>query len=130
MPFSGSVCARWDDDGTHMVILEAIEYTDPDGRVWHVSAGFVTDGASIPCGLWGLIGSPFTGRYRVAAVFHDAAYQTLGIAKSHADSMLYEAMLELGCPRLTADFIYEGVRIGGASSYAEDQSVAAKAATA
>lgn len=128
MAFSGPVRAEWLSDGVLMRILDALTYTDPDGRAWTVPAGFVTDGASIPPELWGLIGSPFTGKYRVAAVCHDAAYQTLGVAKSHADSMLYEAMIELGCPRLTADFIYEGVRIGGQSSYQADQKAAAAAA--
>lgn len=126
MPFSGPVRTQWRDDGVTMIILEELTYVDPDGRQWKVPAGFVTDGASIPQEFWSLIGSPFTGKYRVAAVFHDAAYSTLGMIKSHADNMLYEAMLELGCPRLHADVIYEGVRIGGQSAFEADQAAAAK----
>jgi hypothetical protein len=36
--------------------------------------GFITDGASIPRFFWRVIGGPF-GRYRTAAVPHDAAYR-------------------------------------------------------
>lgn len=125
MPFSGPVRAEWSDDGLHMVVINELAYTDPDARVWKVPAGFVTDGASIPAELWSLIGSPFTGKYRVAAVFHDAAYRTLGVARGDADNMLREASLELGCEHWRADAIYEGVRLGGLASYVEDQRTAA-----
>ncbi|MDP6546128.1 MAG: DUF1353 domain-containing protein [Phycisphaerae bacterium] len=37
-------------------------------------AGTTTDGASIPRFFWRLIGPPMTGRYRQAAVIHDAGY--------------------------------------------------------
>lgn len=127
MPFSGPVRAVWADDGRTMIVLDDLTYIDPDGRAWRVPAGFVTDGASIPQELWSLIGSPFTGRYRVAAVFHDAAYRTLGVARGDADNMLREASLELGCEHWRADAIYEGVRLGGAASYIEDQRAAAAA---
>jgi hypothetical protein len=125
MAFSGPVKTVWLDDGLHMQVIEAVSYVDPAGRVWRVPAGFVTDGASIPDELWSLVGSPFTGKYRVAAVFHDAAYATLGVAKDDADRMLRDAALELGCEHWRAEAIYEGVRVGGASSYAEDQRAAA-----
>jgi len=127
VPFSGPVRTQWVDDGRHMIVLDELTYTDPDGRAWKVPAGFVTDGASIPPEFWGLLGSPFTGLYRVAAVFHDAAYATLGVGKGAADNMLFEAMLELGCERWKADAIYEGVRLGGLASYVEDQRAAAAA---
>jgi hypothetical protein len=110
-----------------MTILSSITYTDPRGRVWGVPAGFVTDGASIPMELWGLVGSPFTGKYRVAAVFHDVAYQTLGVAKTDADQMLREASIELGCEAWRADAIYDGVRFGGLDAYTDDQRQAALA---
>lgn len=127
MPFNAPVRTQWCEDGLHMVVLDELTYTDPDGRVWKVPAGFVTDGASIPNEFWGIIGSPFTGKYRVAAVFHDAAYATLGSGKGACDNMLFEAMLELGCERWRADAIYEGVRLGGKSSYDDDQKAAAAA---
>lgn len=125
MPFAFPVRTQWLDDGFLMQVLDDLEYVDPDGRVWRVPAGFVTDGASIPTELWSLVGSPFTGKYRIAAVFHDAAYQTLGVARGDADNMLREAALELGCEHWRADAIYEGVRVGGLQAYVDDQKAAA-----
>lgn len=130
MPFSAPIRTEWLPDGVHMRLLDDATYTDPQGRVWTAPAGFVTDGASIPDELWSLIGSPFTGKYRVAAVFHDVAYATLGVRKEDADTMLRQAMLECGCEVWRADAIYEGVRVGGQSSYDEDQARASQAATA
>lgn len=130
MSFSGPVRAEWLADGTRMRVLERMTYVDPAGRIWTVPVGFVTDGASIPREFWSLIGSPFTGAYRVAAVFHDAAYNSLGAAKDDADRMLHAACIELGCPRLIADVIYEGVRFGGLDAYTQDQREAAAALNA
>lgn len=124
MPFAGALRTEFLADGRRMRVLEDVVYTDAAGRAWIVAAGFVTDGASIPDVLWGIVGSPFTGKYRVAAVFHDAAYQRLGVAKADADRMLREAALELGCEHWLAEAIYDGVRFGGLDAYAEDQRLA------
>lgn len=124
MPFEGVMRTQWCDDGIHHIVLEDYTFIDKAGDRHTVKAGTKTDVASIPRMFWTIIGSPCTGKYRNAAVLHDVAYATFGMNKSHADSMLYEAMLELGCDRLTADFIYEGVNIGGQSSFDEDQRIA------
>jgi hypothetical protein len=121
MSFSGEVEAEWLPDGVNMRLLSPISYTDRNGRVWSAPAGFVTDGASIPQEFWSLIGSPFTGKYRTAAVLHDAAYRTLGVTKDDADLMLRDASLELGCPHWIAEALYTGVRFGGVDAYAADQ---------
>lgn len=125
MPFEGVVRTQWCDDGIHHIVLEDFTFIDKAGVRWTVKSGFKTDVASIPRMFWTIIGPPCgPGKYRNAAILHDHAYATPGMNKSHADSMLYEAMLELGCDRLTADFIYEGVNIGGQSSFDEDQRIA------
>ena len=121
MPFSSPVRTEWLAGGRLMMVMERITYTDPAGRVWEVPTGFVTDGASIPQELWSLLGSPFTGDYRVAAVFHDAAYKDPGVTRDDADNMLHSACLELGCSDWLADVLYTGVRLGGEVSYVGDQ---------
>ena len=120
----------WLNDGRRMQVVEPVEFRDEAGRVWRVPLGFVTDGASIPRELWSIIGSPFTGPYRIAAVLHDAAYATLGVAKLDADRMLREAALAMGCSRWLADALYAGVRAGGLGAYVEDQRGAGIAAQA
>src|ERR1700674_3220752 len=48
-----------------------LTYVDPQGLPWYARKGLVFDGASIPQALWSIIGSPYTGLYRRAAVIHD-----------------------------------------------------------
>lgn len=120
-----AIHAEWTDDGETMTLLQEARFTDRSGRAWIAPKGFTTDGASIPRVLWPFIGSPFTGKYRKAAVFHDAAYRTLGVTKDEADRMFYEAMLESGCDEILASLILEGVKAGGFEPYAAAQRRAA-----
>jgi len=60
-----------------------------------VPKGFVTDGASIPRIAWTIIGSPFTGRYRNAAVIHDYLYTVQTCSRWQADRIFYQAMRAL-----------------------------------
>ncbi|MCH8031223.1 MAG: DUF1353 domain-containing protein, partial [Bacteroidetes bacterium] len=43
----------------------------PDDVRWTAPAGDIIDGASIPRGLWTIVGAPFDGLYRKASVIHD-----------------------------------------------------------
>lgn len=117
MPFSKPVHLEWCDDDETMKTLVALLYLDPRGRMWTVPAGFITDGASIPAILWSLIGSPFTGDYRLPAIFHDCAYCTAGVRRGEADRMFYDAMREAGVSGLKAALMYAAVRIGGGAPY-------------
>ena len=58
-------------DGRNVQIMEGATYTDPDGKVWTIYAGDLSDGATIPHELWSVVGGPFEGPYRIAALFHD-----------------------------------------------------------
>ncbi|WOB06485.1 DUF1353 domain-containing protein [Piscinibacter gummiphilus] len=104
-----------------MTALVEIVFTDSKGRRWVVPELFTTDGASIPRFLWSLIGSPFTGKYRLPAVAHDAAYQVVGQPKADADRMFHEAMLEQGVGRVKAWAMYSAVRLFGGDPYAQAQ---------
>lgn len=128
--FAGPVETLWMPDGVHMQIVASFTFTDRAGRVWPVPAGFITDGASIPQALWSIIGSPYTGKYRIAAIPHDVAYSTLGVAKLDADLMLREAALTCGCEPWLADALYAGVRAGGLAAYTDDQARSAQLAGA
>ena len=54
-----------------MRLLEDVSYVDPDDRRWTARKGYSTDGASIPRAFWTVVGGPFEGRYRDAALIHD-----------------------------------------------------------
>jgi hypothetical protein len=95
-----------------MKLLEEFWYEDPDGRRWSASVGEIIDGASIPAPLWSMVGSPYTGEYRRAAVVHDAACGNPAVVRKEADKMFYFACLAGGCSNRQAELMYAGVRIG------------------
>lgn len=98
-------------DGEHWRTLRHLEYhagSKESEEVYTVPEGFVTDGASIPRFLWGIIGHPL-GLYASAAVLHDYLYRTAIVDKARADSLLLEAMEVLGVGWLKRRTIYLGV---------------------
>lgn len=113
--FSGNPRTEWLsdlDDERDMRVIEPFWYLDPDGRRWDVAAGTIINGASIPRTLWSSVGSPYTGRYRRAALVHDAAVGREGVLRPEADTMFHFACLCGGCSVLQAKLLYAGVRLG------------------
>ena len=91
-----------------------------DNQTTEIPAGFITDCASVPRGLWNLF--PPTGSYAKAAVFHDWLYREGKISRKQADELFLDAMECLGVPWITRYSLYWGVRIWGwmAWSFYED----------
>lgn len=108
------------ETGRDWRILEDFIYevgAEGSGVYVNVGAGFVTDFASIPRGLWNLY-PPVGGRYDKAAVIHDCLYQTQAlmghpIDRGRADAIFREAMDVLGVGWWSRTVIYAGVRLGG-----------------
>jgi len=90
--YSGDPVTRWSPDGRNMILVTELRYIDPKGEVWVAPAGSVTDGASIPRYLWSIMGGPFEGQYRNAAVLHDVAYGEHNRPWQDCDRMFYYAM--------------------------------------
>ena len=91
-----------------------------DNQTTEIPAGFITDCASVPRGLWNLF--PPTGSYAKAAVFHDWLYREGKISRKQADELFLDAMECLGVSWITRYSLYWGVRVGGwmAWSFYED----------
>jgi hypothetical protein len=107
--FVGVVKAQWRPDGRTMTLLEDFSYVDPDGLVWNAPKGLVTDGASIPKLAWSLIGGPFEGQYRDAAVVHDAACDRKDRTWEAVHEMFYRAMLTSHVDLTKAKIMYAAV---------------------
>lgn len=116
--FIGDVVTKWlveeDEDnpqGRHrsMVVMEDFAFIEPDGKRWSAPKHAKINGASIPKALWGIIGPPFVGEYRRAAVLHDVAFSERTESTKAANEMFYYAMLADGVDRLTATIMYEAV---------------------
>lgn len=110
----GDLVVRLLDDGLRVRVEEELTYTDPMGRVWTVPAGYISDGASIPKSLWSVVGGPFEGRYRVAALFHDIECEKghwgiCQVPSAEIHRMFYNAMRCSGVPDDQARLLWTAV---------------------
>lgn len=86
-----------------------------DGQPLVIPAGFLTDGASVPRGMWNII-PPF-GRYNKASLLHDYLYKTgrmnmAWITRKQADDIFLAAMGALDVSTWQQWAMWAGVRIG------------------
>lgn len=103
--------------GMHQYKLFApLIYEDEQFKITaHV--GFISDGASIPESLHGVIGCPFGELYTRAAIMHDLFYRSGIFSRKMSDYLFLKMMIEDNVPRAKARAMYLGVRAGGESSY-------------
>ena len=134
MPYSGDLIFKWLPDGINMSSINELVYTVPStGEYYIIPKGYKTDGASIPRYLWSAEGSPFTGKYRDAAVIHDYLCSAENDAREEvklngfykdgtsiafvswqkACAIFHEAMLEAGCSKFDACKKATGVYLFG-----------------
>ncbi|MBE7522108.1 MAG: DUF1353 domain-containing protein [Burkholderiales bacterium] len=114
--FTGSVKTEWlrgSATERRMRLLEDFAYVDPKGKTWLAPKGSVTDGASIPRGLWTIVGAPFEGQYREAAVIHDVYCETKTERHQDVHRIFYYASRAAGVSEFYAKVLYGGVVAGG-----------------
>jgi hypothetical protein len=103
-------------DGHHVeliLLLKPFGYTDSNSVDWDVPEGFISDGASIPEWLWALLGGPFSGPYRDAAVIHDYYCSKKTRKWQDVHKVFLEAALNRGTSEDLAKTLYAGVLLGG-----------------
>jgi Protein of unknown function (DUF1353) len=104
-------------DSHDWMLVEDLTYHIGDSQFSiTVPRGFVTDFASIPQPLWSFGLSPY-GRYSKAAIIHDYLYWTQDCTREQADRILLVAMKESGVGKAHQVEIYQGVHLGGKSSW-------------
>lgn len=113
-----------DQDGRNWKLLTPMVYRSRDGRVFVVPRGASTDGASTPALIASLL--PPTGAYWQSAVLHDSFYRgtiqnqdgtPANIDKNQSDDLFLEAMQLSGVDEITANTLYEGVRLAGGAYF-------------
>lgn len=108
------------NDGRNFILLEAVDYFSPLlNTTITIPTGCTSDGASTPAIIWFKI-PPF-GLYWKAAYLHDYLYRFSQYPKDVCDNILKEAMLGLGVDDIVVKEIYDGVTLGGASSFTTDR---------
>ena len=108
-------------DGRRWKLIEEFDYhVGSETSTWivHVPAGFVTDFASVPWGLWNIF--PTWGKYGKGAVIHDYLYQSKLVSRAAADLIFKEAMGVLGVSEWKIDLMYWGVRTFGWLGYSKN----------
>jgi hypothetical protein len=96
-----------------ILLLKPFGYTDSNGVAWNVPEGFISDGASIPEWLWLVLGGPFSGPYRDAAVIHDYYCSQKSRKWEDVHKVFLEAALNRGTAEDLAKTLYAGVLLGG-----------------
>ncbi len=118
--FKGSLAVRFQSfptgDGQTVELVQLIDgygYKDSAGKEWDVPAGEISDGASIPWVLWSIVGGPFSGPYRNAAVVHDYYCNTRTRPYQEVHKMFYEAALKAGTSKGLAKLMYMAILADG-----------------
>jgi hypothetical protein len=108
--FIGTLQLQALQDGRTFTTLSDISFVDSRGATWTVPKGAHVDATSIPTVAWSAIGSPFEGKFKIAAVFHD--YFATQRTHSHQDvnRMFYEALIASGVDQLQAKVLYVAVQ--------------------
>jgi endonuclease G len=83
------------------------------GEIIRAQIGLEFDGASIPPVFWLLFGSPFTGKYRNAAVIHDTLCFRKDRPWREAHRIFYECARALGVGRLRSTLMYQALMLKG-----------------
>ena len=107
--FFGDISLSPLSDGIKMETRTRFGYIDQSGRIWEVPANFKTDGASVPRALWSIICSPFTGKYRNAAILHDRYCETRARSWQDTHRLFYEVMVASGVEQTQATLMYAAV---------------------
>ena len=103
------------------------------GDVYHVPAGFQTDGASIPRFLWRICGTPLDVPRVYAAIVHDWLYSGgvpsaarvhdelyVGapvVTRADADAIYRDLLIALGVSRFKAYVEWSAIRVCGGSHW-------------
>jgi hypothetical protein len=112
--FEDCVHACWLKDGRDMALLAPSVFHQTQGpRTWIAPVGTLTDGASIPAIFWSVIGGPFEGKYRDAAVNHDYECCVKQNPWEAVHRMFYYGMMARGVEFWRAKLMYFAVYFYG-----------------
>ena len=89
------------------VTVEALGY-----RI-RVKKGFDFNGASIPQALWSVYGNPLSGKFRIAALVHDALYASQKLPREVADAIFLDLMKQHEVGYMKRQTMYYAVRSAG-----------------
>jgi hypothetical protein len=111
--FYGKLILVPQPDGRNMLVQDRYGYEDWEHKTLYAEPGFLSDGASIPRAAWSLVGGPWDGKYRNAAVIHDVGCVSHKYPWQDTHRLFYEAMIDSGVSPSLAYTMYYAVLLGG-----------------
>lgn len=103
----------YDPGHTEFKVLSDYSYIDAAGRKWTVPVGTVVNGASIPKVAWSIMGGPWSGEHRNAAVIHDYLCEQQIEDSDTVHRLFYEGLIAGGVGTAKANIMYFAVLKGG-----------------
>ncbi len=95
-----------------LILLEDVVVESLGYRIT-VKAGFDFDGASIPQAFWSMYGNPLSGKFRIAALIHDALYASEYFPRELADAIFLDLMKQHEVVYIKRQTMYYAVRSAG-----------------
>ena len=114
-PFKIALFFDYCEKSTKFYSLETV-ITQFKGTEFTIPSHFVSDGMSIPRGLWNYC-MPLDARYCPIFYCHDWYYSTGQLTRADADLFMLEGLKAAGMPLMKRQTIYRAVRLFGASHY-------------
>ena len=113
--FDGRVVVEWLDDPflPTMRLVEPFGFRQASGKAWTVPEGYVIKGRGMPPLFRHLIGQPFSGGYRKAAIIYDHATEDMRKPWDDAQRMFVEASISEGVAPSEAKAMYLLLRAQG-----------------
>lgn len=123
-------------DGRNLAHEEPAEFILEDGERYQVPIGSTTDGISMPEGEAYALCLPYIERGFRAGDLHDSAYRDYlqrwdgqawvqaHLPKPMCDLLFLSALHALALPPLVCEAFYQGVKLGGQSSFDQDRAQA------
>jgi len=119
--FIGNGILEFLPDGRQARVITYLIFVDSRGVSYSADPGQIVDGASIPRFFWRLMGSPFVGRHRRAALVHDGEYIKRKYTRLEVDRMFLEALKVDGVGLIKRQTMYRIVRAFGKSYWDSDE---------
>lgn len=106
--FEGKVVVEWIDEGfvPSMRLVQDFSFRQSEGKLWTAERGRLLEGKAMPPLFRDLVGQPFDGGYRKAAVVYDVAAQKMTEHWQKSQRMFFEASVAEGVPEPEAKIMY------------------------
>ncbi len=104
------------------ILLEDVTVETLGYRI-RVKKGFDFDGASIPQALWSVYGNPLSGKFRIAALVHDALYASQIVSRELSDKLFLDLMKQHEVGYVKRKTMYYAVQTAGLYSWKQPTKV-------